>query len=894
VLDAESGDPLIGVTILVEGTRLGAKTNSDGKFAVALEPGKYTLTINVLGYEQKRITDAVVKAGDVRHIDITLKPAALASEEVTVTSKLSTETQTAQLLERKKAATMNDVIGAEQIRRAPDATSADAVKRMPGVTITGNKFVNIRGTSERYNNAMLNGATLTSTEPDKKAFSFDLLPSNLLDNAIVTKTFTPDLPANFSGGLVQLNTVNFPDKFSARLSIGGSDAVGTTRQGFWTSETGGSDWIAHDDGTRALPSDVPSASLLNVSVSDSQRTTIARSFANTWAPKRSLAGFNGNIAASIGDEFPIFDNDFGYIASITYKNGYDHSAMSLAKYNLDNSLNYSREGVKDVHSVSLGALVNLSYRLSDLDVVSLKNLYDRSADDAVYNAEGIDSTQDGQRQRFTSLHYTERSILSSQLVGEHTILPLGNVKVNWRFSHSSSTRSEPDLRQYVYNYFPDLDQWYMSLASTNVYYGGRFFNGLNEKSDEGSLDITMPIANSSKVKIGGMLDTKSRGFWARAFGMKQTNNAPFTLLFQGIDSIFAPKNFGPGLFTIDENTNPNDRYDAAEHLGAAYVMADLPIAIAEHELRAIVGARFESDVQTLNSSDMVGKPLTYQRKHNDVLPAVNLVYSLNEKMNVRAAWSNTLSRPEFREIAPFSFYDFETAALVQGNPSIDRVLIRNLDLRYEYYPTAGELVSVSLFHKRFGLSNELFGLLYPTFEGGAIEQTNEGSNNQVSWANASKPAINYGFEVEIRKTLDFLGGYLSNVTLTGNYANIVSSVNVHDLSHGLVEERPMQGQAPYTLNLGILLNEPTLGGSFSALFNTYGKRITEVDYVNGDLYEQPRGVLDISYTQPVGSIEIKYTGKDILAADQKFERAGHVERSIHRNPVHSLGLSIKL
>ena len=320
VLDAVSGEPLIGVTVKIEGTRVGAKTNLDGLYTLAIEPGQYTLTVSRLGYEKKRIEGANISSGESKKIDILLKQQAVSGEEVIVSAKIVTESQTAQLLERKRAATMNDVLGAEQIRRAPDATSADAIKRMPGVTISGNKYINIRGASERYNNALLNGAALTSTDPDKKAFSFDLLPSNLLDNAIVTKTFTPDLPGNFSGGLVQLNTINFPDKFASKISFASAYAPNVTRESFTTYTTGSKDWLGYDDGTRALPSSVPLYSLLDTSINDARRREIGRSFSNAWGTNSILALPTANFSASLGDAFPIFDNEFGYVASLSYKN----------------------------------------------------------------------------------------------------------------------------------------------------------------------------------------------------------------------------------------------------------------------------------------------------------------------------------------------------------------------------------------------------------------------------------------------------------------------------------------------------------------------------------------------------------------------------------------------
>jgi TonB-dependent receptor len=347
-----------------------------------------------------------------------------------------------------------------------------------------------------------------------------------------------------------------------------------------------------------------------------------------------------------------------------------------------------------------------------------------------------------------------------------------------------------------------------------------------------------------------------------------------------IDTLFAPNHIGPQALQIDEITNPTDKYDASEHIGSVYGMLDVPFSISEEKFRFIGGARLEHDNQLLDSKDLNGGPLHYDKAHDDILPSLSLVYSMNEKTNIRLAATETVCRPEFREIAPFGFYDFETGSFIQGNDSIDRARIRNLDFRMEYYPTAGELVSLSVFHKRIE---------------GAIEATNQGSNSVKSWANAKEAAINYGLELEFRKSLRFLGSLFDNFTIGGNYSYIVSHVNVHDLSLGLQEERPMQGQSPYTLNLSLLFSDPVNGTSVTLLYNTYGKRIAEVNPYTGDLYEQPRNVIDLSISQPLfDRYELKYTAKDIFAEPQDFLSEGRLERRNQRGSVHSLSFTIKL
>jgi hypothetical protein len=883
VCDSKTGERLTGVIIRLEGMSRGAKTNVDGEFSITAEAGTYTLRLSYLGYKEKRIENATVAAGQTKRVDIVLDQAALQGEEVVVTTKVESETQTAQLLARKSASSMNDFISAEQIRRSPDATSGDALKRVSGVTIVDNKFVEIRGTSDRYNNATLNGAALASTEPDKKSFSFDLLPANLIDNTVVSKTFTPDMPGNFSGGLVQVNTVNFPDKFNAQLSIGGGYNSATTGSNMVSYQTGGTDWLASDDGTRALPDGFPASNINRAKLSPLELQQYSLLFPNTWGTKDIKASTSLSIAASIGDGISLFDeSELGYIASLSYKSNSERIEIDRNGYNPDGTASFLRSGTNNIRSVLLGGLANITYKFGSENLISFRNIYDRSAEDQVLLLSGVDSAN-GFYDQQSSLHYTERTLYTGQVNGEHLIGDLGELKTQWRLSHTATTRDEPDLRRLVYSRVidaPDVVPYNAALsASADPKTGGRFFSTMSEKYDEGALDLTKTVG-ASTIRLGGLLGSRARDFSARVLAFKLADASQYNLLFSSIDTLFAPNHIGPNGFQIDEITNPSDHYTAAEHLLSGYAMIELPLMIGDAQFKVIAGGRVESDRQSLNSANSTGGPLNYDMKHTDLLPSISIIYSVNEKMNVRLAATQTVSRPEFREIAPFAFYDFEIASVIQGNDTLDRALIRNLDFRYEYYPTAGELISVSLFHKRFV---------------GAIEATDQGSNNVKSWANARTPAINYGVELEVRKSLGFLGSNFDYFTIGGNYSYIISKVNVHELTGGQQEERPMQGQSPYSLNLGLEYANIGSGTAVNLLYNTYGKRIAEVNPYSGDLYELPRNVIDVSVSQKLfDRYELKYTAKDMLAEPQEFRSNDAIERRNRRGSVHSLSFTIRL
>jgi hypothetical protein len=918
VVDAKTGERLTGVSVSVEGTKKGAKTNVNGQFTLRVDPGSYSFKVSYIGYQTKLISNTDLRAGETRTMEIALEQKHVEGQEVVVTSKMESETQTAQLLARKKAATMNDVLGAEQIKRSPDATSGDAIKRISGVTIADNKFVQIRGTSERYNNALLNGTALTSTEPDKKAFSFDLLPANLIDNAIVSKTFTPDLPANFSGGLVQVNTINFPAAFNAKISIGSGFNSTTTGGDFITYQTGGGDWLGYDDGTRGMPAGFPTTNIRgDQAITTGKLTEYSKLFKNTWSPRTTTAGPSTNFSVSVGDAVQVFDeSELGYIGSFSYRSGFEHTDIVRNSYNLNSSepVAAERSGVRDVRSITLGGLANLTYKFSPSHIVSFKNIYNQTADDQVIQLAGYDasSTFDDKQ---TSFRYMERSLYSGQLVGEHVFEDLAKARLDWRLALSTSKREEPDLRRYVYfrQHDDETQPYRMAISGgANPFYGGRFFSEMNEASHEGAMDITLP-ALDGKIKVGGLLNSRVRDFSARVLAMTLANPMNQGLTLLSPDSIFATENIGPQGFLLDELTDGSDRYDASENVGALYGMLDIPFS---EQVRFIGGARYERSAQRLNSMYKGGGDVHYGRVANDILPAIGFVYMIDEQVNLRVAATQTVARPEFREIAPFAFYDFEINSIIQGDTSIERSLIRNLDFRAEYYPTAGELVSLSVFHKQFGMNGFFDFNDTADVSGGAIEATNEGSNSIRSWENAKKPAVNYGLELEVRKNLGFIDDMFSNFIISGNYSYIISKVNVKELSQGQQESRPMQGQSPYTLNLGLLYSHPSWGTSVNLLYNTYGKRIAEVNAEKGDVYEFPRNVIDLTISQNLfEQFELKFSIKDLLAEPQYFagenfdansaasydvfkpaegQLQNLYERSNRKGTSYSLSLSIKL
>lgn len=889
VLDKETGEPIIGANVLIENTSIGAATDLEGKFRIEnVNPGKYNLVISYISYSKLLIKDVEVQSGQTQNIKAALTSEAISVDEVVVIDKIDRSYENALLNQRKKSSTISDALSSEQIKRNNDASTSDALKRIPGVTLLDNKFIFVRGTSERYSNAQLNNTSLSSTEPEKKSFAFDLLPTNLLSNTIVVKSFTPDISGDFAGGTVQINTIDFPDKLKINFSYSTSYNSNTTFKDFSTYNGGATFW-GFDNGKRSLPSSFP-ANLGTAGLTRTEINDLAKTLNNVWMPESKKAPLNNNFSLSIGDGTTLLGQNFGFVAAISFRNSYKNSEIQRNEYEASGEPRFEFIGNQSTYSTMIGGMLNISYKLSDLHKFSFKNTYSRSSDDEVSELFGSQYTDAGKNQIQTALRFTERDVFSTQLNAEHIIPELKNLKIEWKGYYSESNRNEPDYRRIIYGRDIGTDDPYAAILGfqPNLKNGGRFYSNLFDKTRGASVDLSLPTTYA-KYKFGAFYEEKKRDFTSRLISViiNASGNGftDFNLLYLPLNEIFAPENFRRNGFSIEEYQNGSNNYFAKQDVFSTYGMIEIPFYLFNEEFNFIGGARLENSLQQINSFDLSGRiPLSNQLKKIDVLPSLNLIYRLSPITNIRLAYSQTVNRPELRELASFAYFDFATQTSVRGNPDLQRALIRNYDLRFEIFPGVGELLSASLFYKT--ISN-------------AIEKvvvTGSALGSERTFANSDKAKI-YGFELEGRFTLGFLGSYFNNFSLNGNYSWIKSLVTVKGTETTIPrEERPLQGQSPYVINFGLYFTEPSLATSVGILFNRIGERIVEVATAyEEDVTEQPRNVIDLIISQPfMDNFEIKLGIKDLLAGEQVFTQGTKRSRVNSANTGISLGLSYKI
>ena len=861
IIDKSTNEELIGANVQIIGTTFGTSSDLDGNYSVKrLLPGKYQLKFSYISYQNFIINNVIVEAGIDTKINIQLEPATTELNEIVVSAEAVKNTEGALLNIQKNSMIIVDGISAELISKNNSSDGTDVLKRMTGVTISDGKYAFIRGVGDRYNNTMLNGSNLPSTDPEKKSFSYDIFPASLIENILTSKTFIPDKPADFSGGLIEINTIEFPQRLIFDVSASTSYNSTTTGKNIQSYSGGKSDYLGYDDGTRDLPSVIPNQRL-DRNIPQSTLQDYGRAFTNNWSTNSSKAPLNGNFKLSVGNKIDIGDDDevLGYIASLNYSASNELKETYQASYSFEGP-RFIYNGFNSIYSVNWGALVNVSLKFAQKHKLSLKNVFNQSADDETTVYEGI-YQYTSQNRRTTSFRYVSRSLQSTQLIGEHFFNVMNGLSVDWNLNYSKSKRNEPDARRYMYSndiYSPSDPMQFMldqSLAT-------RYFGNLDDKVIGTTWNFKIkPFENSSMppLKFGYSFDKKDRNFDARVFGFRNGSGGDFIkeqqTLYKDINTIFASENINPSFIEIVEITQPTDSYISEQTINSAYVMTDISLLGA---IKIITGARFENAVQQMKSRSRTGEPLEVKSEFADIFPSLNIAYQYNDKMNLRLAFSKTVARPEFRELATFTYFDFVSAELVQGNPNLIRSLISNFDLRWEYYPAPRELYAISGFYKEF--ENPIEQILVAS---SAFEPIRSFEN--------ALGAKNYGVEFELRKTLGFISPIFNDFMMIGNLTLIKSNIELQD--RGFQDSsRPLQGQADFILNLGLYWETVDSDFSASLIYNKVGERIAKVGFGGlGDVIELARDQFDVSFSKKLfGNISIKVVAKDLFAKDIKF------------------------
>ena len=877
VTDTKFDEAVVEAAVQVVGQKQKAFADLEGRYRLELLPGKYRLRTT---YELHRPSgvEVVVKAGELTHIDFKLVPDEGAIEEVVVEEKADQASAEGQALERKRSSAVGDGVGRAEIAHTPDKNAAEAAQRVVGATIVGGRFVFVRGLGERYTNALLNGAPLPSTEPDRNTVPLDLFPSLVLDSLTITKQFLPDMPADFAGGSVRITTRDFPRQPLLQLSVSGAfntETTGRKRPGYSGSST---DWLGFDGGRRSFPSGIPNRKLNTASATTDEQLRFGHRFNTPLITYMKATPPNFGVTLVAGNSYKVgVDSKLGVITALSYGRSYQLTQLTQRQFapgmlpDGTKAVLVAQEysGQRTVDTVRWGAFGSAALEISHRHTITLVGFRSQSADDSTYELEspgdsGIHSTH---------LEYVSRALNFVQLRGEHHFPKLSDLEIDWFGSLATANRDQPDTRDVRYtrgerdgvpgwDFLPDGSgqHQFLTQSDTTVNVG---------------LDVLQPLVKAveheTKIKVGTLITSRDRSFRARrlqitpgkthGFLYNQLSFCPGQAWSGGCPNyLFRPELIRADGLVLDEYTQGYDQYETGLDVYALYGMIDAKLL---PKLRVVGGVRPEITFQSFAGFDPFDRTAPQARSTiytTDWLPAVSLVYELTPKTNARFGASQTVARPQLRELSPALTSSSAGDYSVAGNPNLKITKITNLDVRMEYFPTLREVLAASVFYKHFR---------------DPIEEIINGTG-LLGFTNAPQADL-IGLELEARKNLHGLGEPLRDFSLLGNLTLVQSTVTLGNRKASATNDRrPLAFQSPYVVNLAVDYTNQAHGVDLRVLYNVYGPRITIVGSNSlPDTYEMPRHSLDLSASKKFAEhLELKLQAQNILAAPVVFGYRG--------------------
>ncbi|HJS73299.1 MAG TPA: TonB-dependent receptor, partial [Vicinamibacteria bacterium] len=727
VLDQEDQQPLpnarVGLYRILPGDSVwtlvaGGLTDAEGRYRFQVPAGTYRAIFNYQSYSVTIRDDVALNPDSTIQLTATLTPKPLQIQGVDVKGIRATGSEEGNLVEQREADFVSDGVSSEQMSRSTESNAAEALQRVTGLSVVQGRYVYVRGLGERYSSTQVNGASVGTPEPNKRVVPLDLFPTAALDEIVVQKTYTPDQEGEFAGGVIQIHTratgmgSTSAPKFTQSVATGYSIVTGTSSR--LDYDGGKFDGLGFDDGTRGYPDEfealagdqrVAQKGLFGgEGFSAAEIQSMGRSFNKTYSPREEGDRLNYSYAGTYSKGLTLFGADAGFLGSLSLSNSSvtqarDNNAYSGTATSLTPLYTYKVD--ESTMKFLGGGLMNFSVSPAPDQTVSLRTLYTRSADDNVRVMEGPNYNYGTDKVRIASLDYVERGLLSAVLGGSNQINRLGGWKLDWRGSYSETMRDEPDRRENVYE---SDGLGGLALSTRQNYPITRIWGDMNEYDRSAGLDVfkivPTPGERELRLKGGASIRQRNRTSSFRRLGFYLGSSGRNSLdRHLSPESLLVDENIKPGYFELQEATRENDTYNAKQELHAYYAMATVDVV---PKLELLGGARVESSDQAVESKSPFvtgAEPVDAHLEDTDVLPAANLTYRISEVMNARFGYSETVARPELRELSPFDMYDYETGYSETGNPDIQSTTIENLDARWELYPGTRELLSVSGFKK---------------------------------------------------------------------------------------------------------------------------------------------------------------------------------------------------
>lgn len=794
--------------------------------------------------------------------------------ELTVTAVRRTDTEAATIQAAKRSANVVNNVSAQEIKRTQDSNAGEVIRRIPGVSLIDDKFVMVRGLQQRYNNVWINGGAVPSSEADSRAFSFDMIPSGQIDNLMIVKTPAAEYPADYTGGFIMVNTKEIPISNSLHITVGAGWNSQSALRNFYSQKSSSTDFLGFDSGLRSLDGglDKTFATLGQNSGGNNMIDLLGNHLSNDWTIRKRKPLGDLKLSADYAHRWNLRGGKLGLLAVLNYANEYRAYRGMLnnfyGAYDTDNDrVNPLRLSTDDQYNQNnrLGAMLNLTWlSASGNTKYQWKNIFNQLGNSRYTTRQGLSAQSE--RERSAEYYYRSRTTYTTQVTGNHT---LKADVLDWSAGYAYANRRLPDRRRYVlYNDDEQHPDEYVWLYQNDI---SREWTSLDEHilSLQANDTHRFHFGTWQPTLKGGVYgeyrsrsyDTRNLFYWYNTVG----NHLPEGFRRMDMATLLSdPANAGADKLYLLEDVNKLNDYSGNNLLGAAYAMATLPFG----PLEVHAGLRYEYNQMELISNTRSSETSheSHYYRHGDLFPSANMTWRFNDKHQARFCYGRSVNRPEFREVSPSVYYDFDLALDVQGNFDLKNCYVDNLDLRYEWYPSRGEVISLAAFYKHFDSPIEW------------VYTLSGGTDVIYSYKNA-RSADNYGLELDIRKSLDFIG--LRNFSWSFNGSLIHSRVHFEPGSNEY--DRPMQGQSPYLVNSGLFYNNQRQHLSVNLLYNRIGKRIVGVGRTEGggdasrnirvpDSYEMPRDAFDLTASKRWGRWEAKLAIRDLLNQSIVFKQ----------------------
>ncbi|MDT0648536.1 TonB-dependent receptor [Autumnicola edwardsiae] len=865
IFDVEVNDVMPFANVAIKGTNTGTTSDFEGDYSLNAEPGIYTLVFSFMGYETLEVTGVEVKENEVNTVNVEMKSSAGALDEVLITTTTARDTEASVLNIQKNAVNLTDGLSSQTFAKIGAGEVSSAVRTIPGVSVQGGKYVYVRGLGDRYTKTILNGMDVPGLDPDRNTLQMDIFPTNILDNILVVKSLTADMPADFTGGMVNIITKDFPSSQEYSVSVGATyNPDMHFNSDFLQYDGGDTDFLGFDDGTRDRPVNREQV-FPRPFDNDRALTRITERFNPTLGGTRKSNFMDFSAGFTAGNQYDVGSNNnkLGYIASLSYKNtseyfeDFQNNSYLKPRETSEFELRPSRTLTGDVgtESALISALAGLSFK-TDQSKYQLNLLHIQNGESAAGNFYEQVFVSDAIEVFRDNLEYTQRSITNALLSGKHTNED-ASWTTEWKLSPSLSRVYDKDVRITAFEYNRSNDTYSIRPSSSES--PTRIWRDLEETNLSGKLDFSYKhelLGQNGNLKFGGAYTYKQRDFSIDQYQIliqgsisQNFGGDPNQVLAPG--NIWTPES-GVGSY-INGFYEPANTFDAYTSNAAAYVSEEFNVL---ENLKAILGLRFEKFDLFYTGQNNLGDVVLDEEQildKADFFPSANLIYSLNDDSNLRLSYAKSTARPSFKEASIAQIYDPLTNRTFIGNIDIQPTYVDNMDLRYELYSEDAQLFAVSAFYKKFTDPIELS--VFSDFSADNIQPRNVNDATVI------------GAEIELRKNFGFIAEDLRKLSINLNVSVIDSEVEMDRSPSGEYESRQrnlrtgedfdgtrnLQGQSPYLINAGIDYADPETGWQTGIFYNSQGKTLELVGLGTvPDVYTMPFHSLNFTLNKSFG------------------------------------------